>query len=130
LLVTHFKGFTFVAEKLSADELVGEIDHCFSNFDRIISNFKVEKIKTIGDAYTAAAGLPEPCDGHADEMVLAALEIRDFVLNYKKEREAEGRVAFEIHIGLRSGPVVAGIVGVKKFAYDIWGDTENTAARM
>jgi adenylate cyclase len=97
VLFNHFKGFTSVAEKLSTDDLVGEIDHCFSNFDRIISNFKIEKIKTIGDAYTAAAGLPEPYNGHADQMVLPALEIRDFILNCKKnsaKRRAESPLKF------------------------------------
>ena len=130
VLFTDFKGFTQLSEKLSPKELVGEINNCFSAFDNIMHKYGVEKIKTIGDAYMAAGGLPTPNKTHAEDVVKAALEIQDFMRRHKEEREAAGKLFFEIRIGVHTGPVVAGIVGIKKFAYDIWGDTVNTASRM
>ncbi len=130
VLFTDFKQFTQHAERMSPEELVEEIDYCFKAFDRILGAHGVEKIKTIGDAYMAAAGLPTPNTSNPEDAVKAALAIRDFMLQYKAEREAEGRHPFEIRIGVHTGPVVAGIVGIKKFSYDIWGDTVNLAARM
>jgi adenylate cyclase len=130
VLFTDFKGFTQLSEKLSPKELVGEINTCFSAFDNIMQKHGVEKIKTIGDAYMAAGGLPIPNKTHAADVLTAALEIQDFMRRHKEEREAAGKLFFEIRIGVHTGPVVAGIVGVKKFAYDIWGDTVNTASRM
>ena len=130
VLFTDFKDFTMHSERLSAKELVAEIDYCFKAFDLIMDEYNVEKIKTIGDAYMAAAGLPTPNTSNPEDAVKAALAIRDFMQQYKAERESKGRVAFEIRIGVHTGPVVAGIVGIKKFAYDIWGDTVNLAARM
>ncbi len=130
VLFTDFKGFTKIAEKLSPQQLVAEIHHCYEAFDRIVEKHNVEKIKTIGDAYMAAAGLPTPSTDNPVDAVRAALAIRDFMAAYQVERIAQGREPFEIRIGVHTGPVVAGIVGIKKFAYDIWGDTVNTAARM
>ncbi len=130
VLFTDFKGFTAMSELLSAADLVAEIDHCFKGLDAIVEKHRVEKIKTIGDAYMAAAGLPDPNGSTAADIVLAALEMRDLIAQRRAERLREGMPAFEMRVGLHSGPVIAGIVGVKKFAYDIWGDTVNTAARM
>ncbi len=130
VLFTDFKGFTELSERLTAAELVTEIDHCFKGLDAIVEKHRVEKIKTIGDAYMAAAGLPDPRASAAADIVLAALEMRDLIAQRRTERLREGKPAFEMRIGLHSGPVIAGIVGVKKFAFDIWGDTVNTAARM
>jgi adenylate cyclase len=130
VLFTDFKGFTQLSEKLTPKELVGEINECFSAFDHIMQQYGVEKIKTIGDAYMAAGGLPTPNKTHAEDVVKAALEIQNFMHHHKAEKEAEGKLFFEIRIGVHTGPVVAGIVGIKKFAYDIWGDTVNTASRM
>jgi len=130
VIFTDFKGFTAFSETISPAELVSEIDTCFRAFDEITDQLEIEKIKTIGDSYMAAAGLPRHQENHATLVVSAALQIRDFMLQRAAERRAAGKPAFEIRIGVHTGPVVAGIVGVKKFQYDIWGDTVNTASRM
>ena len=129
ILFTDFKGFTEMSEQLSAQELVAEINTCFKAFDGIIVRHGIEKIKTIGDSYMAAA-LPVPMQDSARNIVLAALEMQEFMRTYKAERDAQGRPSFQMRAGIHTGPVVAGIVGVKKFQYDIWGDTVNTASRM
>ena len=130
VLFTDFKGFTEIAERLSPQALVHDINECFSAFDQICEKHGIEKIKTIGDAYMAAGGLPVPNLTHARDVVAASLEMRDFIAEEKARRMTAGRPYFEIRIGVHTGPVVAGIVGVKKFQYDIWGDTVNTASRM
>lgn len=130
VMFTDFKGFTQISEKLTPQGLVSVINECFSEFDRIIQKYGIEKIKTIGDSYMAAGGLPSANNSHAKDVVNACIEIQEFMEGYKSKREAAGEVAFEARIGVHTGPVVAGIVGVKKFAYDIWGDTVNTASRM
>jgi predicted ATPase/class 3 adenylate cyclase len=130
VMFTDFKGFSIIAENMSADDLVSELDFCFKEFDRIIQRYGIEKIKTIGDAYMAVGGLPVVNDSHAVNVVRAALEIRDFMDQHGKKRAAQNKPVFEVRIGIHTGNVVAGIVGLKKFAYDIWGDTVNLAARM
>ncbi|MBK9759482.1 MAG: hypothetical protein IPO90_05815 [Flavobacteriales bacterium] len=130
ILFTDFKGFTEASEKLSPQELVEELNTCFKAFDGIITARGIEKIKTIGDAYMCAGGLPVPASSTPAGVVQAALEMQAFMVARKKERDALGKPAFEMRVGIHTGPVVAGIVGVKKFAYDIWGDTVNTASRM
>ncbi len=130
VMFTDFKGFSSVSEKVSAELLVAEIDHCFSAFDNIIHKHRVEKIKTVGDAYICVGGMPALTLTHATDVLNAAIEIRDFMLERKKQQDAIEGISFELRLGIHTGPVVAGIVGVKKYAYDIWGDTVNIAARM
>lgn len=130
ILFTDFKDFTAMSEKVSPKLLVKDLHECFSAFDHIISTYGIEKIKTIGDAYMATGGLPMPMDDSVKNTVLAALEMQAFIGKRKVTMEATGKPAFEMRVGIHTGPVVAGIVGVKKFAYDIWGNTVNTASRM
>lgn len=130
VMFTDFKDFTIESEKLSPQELVTIVDTCFRKFDQIISKYKIEKIKTIGDAYLCVSGLPNPDDHNACDVVKAALEIKQFIESLKAENQLTGPQYFDIRIGIHSGPLVAGVVGERKFAYDIWGDTVNTAARM
>jgi ligand-binding sensor domain-containing protein/class 3 adenylate cyclase len=130
VLFTDFKGFTQLSEKMSPKELVFVINEYFSAFDHIMVKYGVEKIKTIGDAYMAVGGLPVTTSTHAMDVISAAIEIQQFMAEQKSRKEAKNELFFDIRIGIHTGPVVAGIVGVKKFAYDIWGDTVNTASRM
>ncbi len=130
VLFSDFKNFTRLSEKLTPEQLVEELDYCFKGFDFIISQYEtIEKIKTIGDAYMCAAGLTAR-EIVPNDIVKAALEMQEFLEDYKKEKMAKGEPYFEARIGIHTGPVVAGVVGVNKFAYDIWGDTVNIASRM
>ncbi len=130
VLFTDFKGFTNIAEKMHPHLLIKELDECFSQFDRIIEKYGLEKLKTIGDSYMCAGGLPRVNETHAVDSCLAALEILLFMnalIDAKKVRELP---YWELRIGIHSGSVIAGVIGEKKFAYDVWGDTVNTASRM
>ncbi len=130
VMFADIKDFTVFSQTLSPEELVKELDYCFMKFDEIIDKYGIEKIKTIGDAYLCASGLPIKKRGHALRIVSAAKDFLAFIAERKTEKEMRNEPAFEIRIGIHSGPVIAGIIGTKKFAYDIWGDTVNTAARM
>lgn len=130
VLFTDFKGFTIAASQMKPKELVEELNACFSKFDSIMEEFGLEKIKTIGDAYMAASGIPKASATHAVDAVLAGLAIQHFMNDYMRARASKGKVGWELRLGIHSGPLVAGVIGKKKFAYDIWGDTVNTAARM
>ena len=130
VLFTDFKNFTSISERLTAQQIVNEINFCYSAFDNIMTKYGIEKIKTIGDSYMCAGGLPVANTTNAMDTVRAAIDIRDFILLENQKRMADGKPFFEIRIGCHTGPVVAGIVGLKKFAYDIWGDTVNIASRM
>jgi len=127
VLFTDFVNFTSVSETMSPQQLVGELHICFKAFDMILGKYRIEKIKTVGDAYMAVSGLPLANANHAGDICAAAIEIRDFMANRKKEL---GNETFAVRVGINSGNVVAGIVGLRKFAYDIWGDAVNIAARM
>jgi len=129
VLFTDFKGFTQYSEKLSPEELVKSIDFYFSNFDKIIEKYNLEKIKTVGDSYMCAGGLPFQTTNHALKIIQAAFEIVEFVEKAKISNKNK-LTTFDIRIGINTGPVVAGVVGTKKFSYDIWGDTVNVASRM
>ncbi|MHB1277357.1 MAG: adenylate/guanylate cyclase domain-containing protein [Bacteroidia bacterium] len=130
VMFTDIVDFTGITEKHSPQELVELLHACFKAFDAIIGKYKLEKIKTIGDSYLCAGGLPIANTTHAREIVKAGLEIQEFMKEHKNQRLKEGKIPIEMRLGIHTGPVVAGIVGVKKFAYDIWGETVNTASRM
>jgi len=130
VLFTDFKNFTKVSETLTAEELVEMIHQIYSEFDNIIHKHGVEKIKTIGDSYMAAGGLPIANETNPQDVVNAAIEILHFIEQEKQIRITANLPFLEIRIGINTGPLVAGIVGKKKFAYDIWGDTVNIASRM
>lgn len=130
ILFTDFKGFTRQSASMSAESVVEEINECFSAFDGICNKYGIEKIKTIGDAYMAAGGLPDKSYGPPGAVVHAALEMQDFVVERYTRKKSLGLTAFQMRCGIHSGAVVAGIVGVNKFQYDIWGDAVNTASRL
>lgn len=130
VMFVDFVGFSKISKQLTPQQLVGDLDHAFKNFDAIIEEFKLEKIKTIGDAYMCAGGLPSEDASHPVNVVKAAIEMQNFLDQWNEEKQRKGEPVFEARIGIHTGPLVAGVVGSKKFAYDIWGDTVNVASRM
>ena len=130
VLFTDFKGFSSIAGKLSPQALVAELNDYFGKFDEIVDTFGLEKIKTIGDAYMCAGGIPVANDNHPLAAVNAALAMQEYMRKQNKDRESRGEQGWELRIGIHTGPIVAGVVGKKKYAYDIWGDTVNIASRM
>ena len=130
ILFSDFKAFVAISGQMTPEQLVKEVDECFSAFDEIMAKYGIEKIKTIGDAYMAAGGVPTPNNTHASDTLKAALEIQTFMHQYARERKRINQTYFEARIGIHTGPVVAGVVGKKKFQYDLWGDTVNIASRM
>ncbi|HAS40237.1 MAG TPA: hypothetical protein DCS93_07150 [Microscillaceae bacterium] len=130
VLFTDFKGFTSIAEKISPVELVRELESCFLKFDEIIEKYNIEKIKTIGDAYMAAGGIPTANHTNPLDVVLAGLEMQYFMNDLKTTKAAAGEPYWELRLGINTGKLIAGVIGKKKFAYDVWGDTVNTASRM
>ena len=129
VLFTDFQGFTKIAESLSPEDLVGELDRCFSYFDAVTARHNLEKLKTIGDSFMCAGGIPIPNQTHAVDCILAAVEIQAFMNQMKALKAENGLPYWELRLGIHSGPLVAGVIGEKKFAYDVWGDTVNTASR-
>ncbi len=130
VMFTDFVGFSKIAAALSPEKLVEELDYYFQAFDEITDRHRLEKIKTIGDSYMCAGGVPVANETHASDAVRAGLEICAFVKNSEAKSLARCGFAFAVRVGIHSGPVVAGVVGAKKFAFDIWGDSVNLAARM
>jgi guanylate cyclase len=126
ILFADVADFTPLSERLPPAEMVGVLDHLFSQFDAFVERHGLEKIKTIGDCYMAAAGVPDPCPDHARRAALVALEMRRLLAS----SEVAGRSGVELRIGINSGPVVAGVIGTNRFLYDLWGDAVNTASRM
>ncbi|MCA9688622.1 MAG: FIST C-terminal domain-containing protein [Myxococcales bacterium] len=130
VLFTDFKGFTQIASTLSPRALIDALDHFFSRFDQIAGEHGLEKLKTIGDAYMAAAGIPRVRESHAVDAVAAAWDIQRFMAQENRARIEGGREPWPLRIGIHTGPLMAGVIGSKKFAYDIWGDTVNIASRL
>jgi class 3 adenylate cyclase/uncharacterized protein HemY len=130
VMFTDFKSFTIHADKLSPQELVEELNTCFIAFDNIIEKYGLEKIKTIGDSYMCAGGIPSPDKQHVHNIVKASLEIQEYIVLNNKRKIADGQEPWDLRIGVHVGPVVAGVVGKKKYAYDIWGSTVNIASRL
>ena len=130
IMFADIQGFSSIAENLSADELVTQLDECFRAFDKIVEKHGLEKIKTVGDAYVCACGLPRPVVNHAAKTVAAALDMIEFIKGFGLTKKIQNLPAFEFRVGIHTGPLVTGVVGMKKFTYDIWGDAVNIAARM
>ena len=130
VLFSDIQGFTKIAEEMNPEVLIDELDKFFFYFDSVVEKLGIEKIKTIGDAYMCAGGIPEKNRTNPVEVILAALEMRGYMTKLKETSEIEGMKFWDIRIGIHTGTVVAGVVGHKKLSYDIWGDTVNTASRM
>ncbi len=130
VLFTDFKEFTKFSEKSDAKDIVKLLDYYFTAFDGIVEKFKLEKIKTIGDSYMCAGGLPSPNKTNPEDVVKAAFEILSFVDKSRPDLMEKKITPLEVRIGIHTGPLVAGVVGVKKFQYDIWGNTVNVASRI
>ncbi len=130
VLFTDFKAFTKAASEISPQELVETLNECFTAFDEICDKHQLEKIKTIGDAYMCAGGLPVANNTNPIDAVTAACEISRWTDEWNQKRQTEGKTPWEIRIGVHTGELVAGVIGKRKFAYDVWGDAVNIAARI
>lgn len=130
VLFSDIQGFTKIAEEMNPEVLIDELDKFFFHFDSVVEKYGIEKIKTIGDAYMCAGGIPEKNRTNPVEVILAALEMKSYMTRLKQSSELQGMKYWDIRIGIHTGTVVAGVVGHKKLSYDIWGDTVNTASRM
>ncbi len=126
ILFTEFSGFDLITSRVDPNLLLKELNEVFENFDGIVQKHKLEKLKTIGDSYMIAAGVPQRMENHAECLLLAAIEMRDYILRRNEVKE----IKLEMKTGIHTGPVVAGIVGMRKFTFDVWGDTVNIASRM
>jgi class 3 adenylate cyclase len=130
VMFTDFKGFTQIAEKLTPEQIVQELNRCFQAFDEIIEKYDMEKIKTMGDGYLCAGGIPVPNKTNPIDAVKAGLAMLEFMEEVKKEKIAKNEPIWNLRVGIHTGPLVAGVIGKNRFAYDIWGDTVNVASRM
>ncbi|MCB1323803.1 MAG: GAF domain-containing protein [Spirochaetales bacterium] len=131
IMFTDFKAFTRVVKRMEPQELLTELDQIFEQFDNICQKYGIEKLKTIGDAYMCAGGLPEENKTHAVDACLAATEIQAFMKQTAEiKKSITGEEFWELRLGIHTGPAIAGVIGKYKFAYDVWGDSVNVAARM
>ncbi|MDJ1158571.1 adenylate/guanylate cyclase domain-containing protein [Chelatococcus sp. SYSU_G07232] len=130
VVFSDFKGFTQLIERLEPASVVQQLDQHFSRFDEIVTGFRLEKLKTIGDAFMAAGGLPEANRTHPVDACLAALHLQDYLARTNRQREKLHLPLWEARIGINTGPAIAGVVGRHKFTYDVWGNTVNVAERM
>jgi class 3 adenylate cyclase len=130
ILFTDFEGFSRTSGLMTPEDLVEELDYCFSTFDQIIEKYHLEKLKTIGDSYMCGSGIPIPTPTHAFDMILAALEIQIFMEMRKQQKIELNLPYWNTRIGINSGSLLSGVIGKKKFVYDVWGDTVNFASRM
>ena len=130
VLFTDFKGFTMISEKMTPEELVASLDECFESFDNIVKKHNLEKIKTIGDSYMCVGGIPLANKTHPIDTVLAGLDMAEYISKMQNKYQKRNKKYWDIRIGIHSGEVVAGVIGKSKFAYDVWGDSVNTASRM
>jgi len=130
VLFSDIQGFTKIAEQMNPEKLIDELDNFFFHFDSVVEKYNTEKIKTIGDAYMCAGGIPEKNRTNPVEVVLAALEMQEYMAELHEEAKKKNSSFWDIRVGIHTGPVIAGVIGHKKLSYDIWGDTVNTASRM
>ncbi len=130
VLFADFCDFTAISHTMSANELVLELNECFSKFDSITTAHGVEKLKTLGDGYLCVSGVPEARPDALISLARVALEIRDYITARRKEKIVDGGRYWDVRVGIHCGPLVAGVVGLRKFAYDVWGDTVNIASRL
>lgn len=130
VMFTDFKDFSRISMQLTPEDLIRELDYCFAAFDRIVLKYRIEKIKTMGDAFMGASGINEENGNHTLALVLAAIEIQRFMENYKTEKTAMKEPYFENRLGIHTGEIISGVVGTTKFSFDIFGDTVNVASRM
>ena len=130
VLFTDFVGFTKISENMSAKELVSELDSIFKEFDNVVAEYKLEKIKTIGDSYMIAGGIPIPDNQSPLKIGLVALKLKKIMVDKQRAMQEVGKNYWQMRIGIHTGPLIAGIIGQTKFSYDVWGDTVNTASRM
>ena len=130
VMFTDFCGFSGLTESMTPEQLIEELDFCFLKFDRITERHNLEKMKTVGLTYMCAAGIPRSNNSNARDCVLAAIEMTEFINKIKSEKTGQSGNNWDVRVGINTGPVVAGVIGEKKFAYDIWGDTVNVASRI
>ncbi|MBS0009950.1 MAG: hypothetical protein KFF49_00970, partial [Bacteroidales bacterium] len=130
VLFSDIEGFTRLAEEVNPEILIDELDKFFFQFDNVVEKYNIEKIKTIGDAYMCAGGIPKKNRTNPIEVILAALVMQQYMEDMKREQKKKGLTFWDIRIGVHTGTVIAGVIGHKKLSYDIWGDTVNTASRM
>jgi class 3 adenylate cyclase len=129
-MMLDFKDFSGISRSLTPEGLIAKLDYCFKNFDRITAIYRLEKIKTMGDGYLCVGGVPKSNQTHPFDCIEAAYEMLTFLEEWKTEQMSLNELYFEARIGIHSGPVIAGVVGDKKFAFDLWGDAVNIAARL